>query len=347
MGFAWIAWFAVATGAASGLDLPAASENDSVARSVAYLSQEVPRWATESKCYSCHNNGDAARALYFATRNGVSVDAKALTSTTGWLSQPDQWEHNRVEGGPERHRQEKPEQIARGDRTLATIQFASALSEATKAGLVNDKDSLLQAAELLLGIQETDGSWPVDTGGQVGSPVTYGQVLSTAMVLDVLDTADRERFAPAIERGRTWLRNRQPKSLVDAAAVLVGLASCADESAQSQRQTALDLIRQGQHASGGWGPFVRSQPEPFDTALVLWALSEAAVNDNSQRIEARIVERGREYLVACQLADGSWPETTRPAGGESYAHRVSTTAWATLALVRTTTNNASDPDEHR
>jgi len=46
-------------------------------------------------------------------------------------------------------------------------------------------------------------------------------------------------------------------------------------------------------------------------------------------------QRGRAYLVAAQLADGSWPETTRPAGADSYAQRLSTTGWTTLALLAT------------
>ena len=35
-------------------------------RALAYLIREVPAWSREHKCFSCHNNGDAARALYTA-----------------------------------------------------------------------------------------------------------------------------------------------------------------------------------------------------------------------------------------------------------------------------------------
>ena len=40
------------------------------ARAVAYLAAEVPRWRREHPCYSCHNNGDAARALIAASSRG-------------------------------------------------------------------------------------------------------------------------------------------------------------------------------------------------------------------------------------------------------------------------------------
>ncbi|MEX0713581.1 MAG: hypothetical protein WD278_14585 [Pirellulales bacterium] len=43
-----------------------------------------------------------------------------------------------------------------------------------------------------------------------------------------------------------------------------------------------------------------------------------------------------------QLEDGSWPETTRPAGGQSYAQRISTTAWATIALLATANNEKNE-----
>ena len=48
-----------------------------------------------------------------------------------------------------------------------------------------------------------------------------------------------------------------------------------------------------------------------------------------------MIARGRGFLIAGQQEDGSWPETTRPAGGSSYAQRISTAGWATLALLAT------------
>jgi hypothetical protein len=55
----------------------------------------------------------------------------------------------------------------------------------------------------------------------------------------------------------------------------------------------------------------------------------------TQATLADAIAKGRAYLVRQQLADGSWNETTRPAGQTSYAQRISTTGWALLALIET------------
>ena len=62
-------------------------------------------------------------------------------------------------------------------------------------------------------------------------------------------------------------------------------------------------------------------------ALVLLALQRAN--------EHQAVERGRAFLISIQLPTGGWQETTRPAGARSYAQHISTSAWATLALLAT------------
>jgi len=68
----------------------------------------------------------------------------------------------------------------------------------------------------------------------------------------------------------------------------------------------------------------------FDTAIVLLALAA----EKPAGMTGRILQ-GRDFLATQQQKDGGWPATTRPPGGESYAQRLSTTGWATLALLAT------------
>jgi Squalene-hopene cyclase C-terminal domain len=104
----------------------------------------------------------------------------------------------------------------------------------------------------------------------------------------------------------------------------------ASPAADRQRARSLEIIRQGESPEGGWGPFVNSPAEAFDTALVLMAL-----RPQKQPTETAMIARGRKFLLATQNADGSWPATTRPRGVDSYAQQLSTTAWATQALLAT------------
>src|SRR5690242_9269360 len=102
---------------------PPGAETTGLDRAIAFLSREVPQWSKKNHCYSCHNNGDAARALYTAKRLGYKVPESALASTTEWVSHPEKWDSNR--GNP-----------AFSDKGLARIQFAAALGEAIDAQVV-------------------------------------------------------------------------------------------------------------------------------------------------------------------------------------------------------------------
>jgi hypothetical protein len=267
-------------------------------RAIAYLANEVSLWSRENHCFSCHNNGDGARALYTARRLSYAIPEQSLAATTQWLAQPLEWDNNRGEPGF-------------SDKQLARIQFAASLVEAFEAGLIEDREILVQAAESLLPYQKDDGSWQVDVEAVVGSPVTYGTALATSMVRKTLEKADLSRFAAAITRADDWLLETPLKSTLDAAAVVIALED------------------RGQASDGGWGPYRNSPSEPFDTAVVVLAL--LSVRDRPQMEE--LIEQGRTYLLQTQLSAGGWPETTRPPGSQSYAQHISTSSWATLALL--------------
>ncbi|MDB5350362.1 MAG: hypothetical protein JWN86_1609 [Planctomycetota bacterium] len=286
------------------------------ARALAYLAREVPRWSRDNRCFSCHNNGDATRAI-LAAKADRSLPPEILAETLAFLSQPDRWEKNGVDA-------------AFSDKRLARIQFASALSAAVKAGRIEGEGALRLAADLVAKDQDGDGSWSIDESVPVGSPATYGPPLATAMAIGVLQKDGLSRHGEVIDQAKKWMRARPLLNMNDAASLMMALM---DEppSDRALRDGAMDLLRRGQNPDGGWGPFARSASEPFDTALALIALK---TSPNSPELEGRI-SRGRAYLIANQAADGSWRETTRPAGGESYAQRLSTAGWATIALLAT------------
>jgi hypothetical protein len=287
-------------------------------RAVDQLAREVPRWPAEEKCFSCHNNGVGASALFAAVRRGRKVPDKALAETTRWLTQPDKWDGKRDGGAPT-------------DQALARIQFGAALAEAADAGAVKERRPLLDAARLIAAGQRKDGSWQVNAEGSLGSPTTLGPALATHLARGVLRKADARAHADAIARADRWLRRVEAKSVPDAAAVLLALEGAEDREAADQRLRCLSLLRKCQDRHGGWGPYATSAAEPFDTAIALLALARYP----KEKGAAQMMKRGREYLIGAQEKEGSWPETTRPAGAVSYAERMATTGWALQALLAT------------
>ncbi len=139
------------------------------------------------------------------------------------------------------------------------------------------------------------------------------------------------RFRDQIERSDRWFRETEVRTVLAAAATLLGLEGAEDPAAFVQREVCMDLIRRGESEAGGWGPFAHSPPEVFDTALTLLGLLQFRENLEV----AAMLARGRRYLIDMQEQDGGWPETTRPTGRFSYAHRISTSGWAAQALVLT------------
>jgi len=277
-------------------------------RAVEYLSREVPKWSRENHCFSCHNNGDAARSLFLAARSGYAVPAAALPATVEWLRQPANWENNQGTPGfgvP-----------GFNDAKLARVQFSAALVEAR----LSDRGPLLAAAESLVPLQDADGSWRIDTGGLPGAPATYGASLATYMARRTLEAADPRRFATAIARANQWLAAQRPGNIVDAAAMLLALPK-----SEAVRKKCIDLFVGAQTSDGGWGSQPRAPAEAFDTAVVLLVLDAAGV--------ARPIARGREFLIRMQQSDGGWAETTRPSGNTSYAEHISTTGWVLYALL--------------
>jgi hypothetical protein len=279
-----------------------ASAQTPARRALQYLSTEVPQWRVTNGCFSCHNNGDGARALYTA---GMLAP---LQSTTEWLQTPGQWDQGAAD-------------LPASDKNLAWYQFAAALTSAVEAGAIRNRKAMEKVARDLVSLQQPDGSWRVeDQGDAPGSPVTWGTALATHFGRRTLQAAGGHNAA--VERAEQWLRALQPRHTPDRAAVLLAFPHDPEV-----RRRAIENFERAQTSDGGWGPRPNAPAEVFDTALVLLALQAAG--------ETKLVTRGREFLIRTQQPSGGWPETTRPPGSQSYAQHISTTAWATMALLAT------------
>jgi hypothetical protein len=313
--------------ALSGCVAPSSSEVDSMEagqRAIHYLSREVAAWNPEHNCFSCHNNGDGAAALFLAgLSQATPATPDSLTNTVAWLKRPEVWHENK--GDP-----------AYSDFKLARIQFGGALLNATYLDPSLFHPALPEAARQIAADQDADGSWKIETDSSPGSPVTYGNAIATARAIKILSLTDKTKDARPIASARRWLRDFPIHNTTSAAGVLLGLGASEailqnSEHAQSRDAATQFLLRAQSKATGGWGPYPNASPEPFDTAVALIALTTP---HSAFPVEKRrAIAAGRAYLLSSQFEEGGWPETTRPAGEQSYAQHISTTAWCLMALT--------------
>ena len=296
-----------------------------IAKAVGYLKVEVPKWKQEHPCYSCHNNGDATRALLVAGSKGYDIGT-SLDDTLTFLKQPSQWDQNKAPSGFD-------------DKQLARIQFASALAVAERHGKAASTD-LEAAAKLLTADQQPDGSWKLDNSQSLGSPATYGTIIATWSARTSLIASGMQPDNFTVVQADRWIRGLAPENVLEASAAILALELSSDVMAENLRRNCLSILREGQSPAGGWGPYVTAAPQVFDTALAVLALSALDVEPRLARSAYRpeelkeAIASGKKYIVSQQRPDGSWPETTRPANQESYAQRISTTAWAVLSLLQ-------------
>ena len=175
---------------------------------------------------------------------------------------------------------------------------------------------------MAMGIPNTTGSlvWPGTVRNWGNNPASTTSA-TPPKKMNALAFAPRFSGAgSAGVRATEYLRKLPLRSIVDASAVLLALPN---------HEGAREHLLQAVTSDGGWGVRQGAPAEAFDTAVALLALRSIPSPPRDA------IRRGRAWLVAHQLDNGGWTETTRPSGGSSYAQHVSTTAWALMALLET------------
>ena len=71
--------------------LNAAEPGQAMRRAYDYLSIESLSWSRENGCFSCHNDGDAFRALLAYRKEPQAFPALPWQSLLNWLDRPEEW----------------------------------------------------------------------------------------------------------------------------------------------------------------------------------------------------------------------------------------------------------------
>jgi squalene cyclase len=188
--------------------------------------------------------------------------------------------------------------------------------------------------------QMPDGQWAYPAA-DTRPPICLDYVGQTALSMRALQLytpkTDKAEYDRAIRMAATWIAEVEPKTNEDRFWKLMGLAWAGQNQAATQK--VLKDVLSRQRADGGWSDLPTMQSTAYATGRALVALQTAGVP-----VTDAAYQRGVQYLMNTQMADGSWHVRTRALGFQPYfdsgyphgydqAISAAGSGWATMALT--------------
>jgi ankyrin repeat protein len=303
-------------------------------RSLALFQNSNPIYFQKSGCAGCHHQLLSGMLAGAVRERGWRVDeklAQAQLKTIIAITQP--------------RRESFLQRVNVGGAPLTNTLFLLAL-EAER----HPADALTDAmVHDIAGMQRPDGAW--ETFMTPRPPIQYSLFSETAYAVRALrhyvSPGRRAEIDRRIARARDWLLSSVARHNEERALQLLGL-HWAGADAGRVRPLAKALL-QSQRPDGGWAQRVGFESDAYATGQALYALSAAA----GMPAHDPAFQRGVRYLLRTQYEDGSWHVRSRAVkfqpyfeSGFPHAHdqwiSAAGTAWAALALTRTSPPRASN-----
>ena len=304
----------------------AAHIRSAATKNLALFQSSQKHWFEVQRCDSCHHQYQPALAYRSAREHGIPFDetiaradaARAFTYADldkavqySWIIEP-------------------------------AVDDAYRLIAADAAG-VRPNLSTSVMARLLMARQNRGGDWP---SHRQRPPSSYSNVTFTALGVRAIQLyahpSQKAELAEHVALARRWFLGHQPVDTEERTYKLLGLKWSGGDRASIAAATR-DLART-QEADGGWASLDGRVSDAYSTGQALVALHEGG----GVPITDANWQRGIEYLLKTQAADGSWHTATRlypPAplsppyfeSGLPYGHdqflSAQGGAWAVVALA--------------
>ncbi|MGA2212590.1 MAG: ankyrin repeat domain-containing protein [Bryobacteraceae bacterium] len=276
-------------------------------------------------CVSCHNNSLPAMTVALARSKGFAVNEEQARKELGFAVATDM---------PYLEPMRLGSTIGGGSDTLGYTLMGMAA-----AGY--PADALTDAHIHYLSIyQLADGSWRTNS---YRPPEEYGPFTTTAVVLRSIKLypipGRREEFRDRIARAKRWLLSAQASSQEERSMQLIALADAG--ASATERAPFVSALRAAQNREGSWSLVPGVPGEAYATGEALYALHVSGEVSTSDAV----YQRGVEWLLRNQLADGSWFMPTRavpvqphtfesgfPHGWHQFASD-GASSWAAMALL--------------
>jgi N-acyl-D-amino-acid deacylase len=292
-----------------------------VEKAIALLQKSGKQFQEGSGCSSCHHQFVPQMAMGFARKRGFTVDEvnakEQLERAAGMFRNAKLIMLNEPEHLP--------------DPTISvTYGLLGLAAENYPADDVTDA-----AIHLISQHQNPDGSFRVFP---MRPPIESSQFSATALSIRAFQVyGNGKKNHKQIAQAREWLLTARPQTNEDAVMQLLGIGwSHADAGAI--QKAAKGLIAK-QRPDGGWAQLPSLESDAYATGQALFALRNAGKMDPSDPV----YQRGIDYLLRTQLADGSWHVRSRsfpiqkyresgfPHGKDQWIS-ASGTGWAAIAL---------------
>src|SRR6266853_1586792 len=242
-----------------------------------------------------------ARPVEDGARAGRIRDAAARNLALFQASQKQWFDVQRCDSC---HHQYQPALAYRAAREHG-IPFDERIARADAAG-VRPSLSTAVMARVLTARQNRGGDWP---SHRQRPPSSYSNFTFTALGVRAIQLyahpTQKAEVAQHVVLARRWFESHTPVDTEERAYKLLGLTWSGGDRASLAAATR-DLAKT-QEADGGWASLDGRESDAYSTAQALVALHDAG----GVRISDPGWQRGIDYLLKTQAADGSWHVATR------------------------------------
>jgi ankyrin repeat protein len=304
--------------------------SNALSKSLALLQGTNPIFFRTGGCAGCHSQQLTAFALRAAKDRGVKFDEKAAAEQVRVIAADFVSQDNTL-----LQRMDPPAGTMITSFNLMALSAMAYPPDGTTDAMVWN----------LASQQQTNGSWrggSVTLSTNARAPMQDGDISTTSK--DILALRDygfpgrKAEFDQRVGRARKWLLNAVPRFNEDRTFQLLGL-KWAGAAPDLISNLAKELLAE-QRRDGGWGqnPYLCS--DAYATGQTLYALNQAAGINTSDKA----YQRGLDYLLTTQLADGSWHVRSRAVKFQPYFQSgfphdhdqwisSAATAWSAAALA--------------
>lgn len=305
-----------------------------IERVVPLLERAAAGSADQRICFTCHSQGLPILALAEARQHGFQVDE------ANWQRQLD---HTYA------HLHRHQEQYSKGEGTGGKADTAGYALWALAAGERAADETTEAVAEYLLLWQSADDHWSCTSDRPPSEASDFTTTyLALRGLTDYGTEAQQDRIAARRDSVRDWLIDAAPADTEDRVFRMWAL-QLAEADANVVASAASDLVSR-QRADGGWSQLDEQESDVYATATALVALQRTgllAAGDAAY-------QRGVEFLLGAQHADGSWHVVTRsvpfqtyyesgfPHGADQFISTAAS-AWAALALLAVAPEKPAEP----